>query len=130
MRYAVALVAILALLGGSFPAAADDVIAPQIAEDSANVVTALPFLNKGEDVASSPRGWVAGLPASISQDNVSSYPGTCKTVCSGLITVTWSASSYDECCQGSANVCPQGSTPLRASYTPNHGYTVKCESLG
>lgn len=100
MRYT-ALIAILGLLTvGSFPAVADDVVALAIAKDSANIVAA------------------------------STFPGTCKTVCSGLILVTWSAFSYNECCQGSANVCPQGSTPIRASYTPYGGYTVKCGNLG
>lgn len=49
MRYAVVLFLLALLAVGSFPATADEVVAPRITEDSTVVITALPFLNKGED---------------------------------------------------------------------------------
>jgi len=72
-----------------------------------------------------------GAPALTSRINASSLTyGICKTICSGFIMVTWQAASYQECCQGSAYVCPEGTTPKGANYTPPSGPAVKCESIG
>ncbi len=56
--------------------------------------------------------------------------GICKTRCTGFILVTWQAASYHDCCQGSPDVCPDGTTAMGANYTPPGGAAVKCDFLG
>jgi hypothetical protein len=78
---------------------------------------------------------VLGLAAvlvvtALSSGNTSTL-GLCKTRCApGFILVQWQAGSYHECCQGSVDVCPPGTTAVGANYTPPNGPAVKCDFIG
>jgi hypothetical protein len=56
--------------------------------------------------------------------------GTCRTFCSNPTTHTLTQVSWyttqSQCCNGSVNPCPPGTTPGGASFQPTSGFAVLC----
>jgi hypothetical protein len=59
---------------------------------------------------------------------IGSQFGTCRTSCSGpngFTIVSWSA-TLDQCCSGTFNPCPPGTSPGVSSFLPNGGFARLC----
>ncbi|HEY0555283.1 MAG TPA: hypothetical protein VGG20_13550 [Thermoanaerobaculia bacterium] len=56
--------------------------------------------------------------------------GTCKTFCTNPATHTFSQVSWytteTQCCNGSVNPCPAGTTPGGSSFQPTSGFARLC----
>jgi hypothetical protein len=95
-------------------------------------ILAGPLLARAETAPAAPTAAVAEVgavpqpiwltPQSPSQN------GTCRTFCenlSGFTLVNWST-TFTQCCSGTVNPCPPGTTPGTSSFLPTSGAARLC----
>jgi hypothetical protein len=81
-------------------------------------------------------GLAAALALTVLTTTAVAFPpgGTCTTYCYNPLThtlghVSWTATSEAQCCGGSVNPCPSGTTPNGGFYQPFGGSARICPAV-